>query len=106
MVRRLIWDQVSEGSIPSVSTVTVAQQVERLNVAQVVAGSIPVGHPNFIHAPVAQLAEASDLGSESSRFESVRGYYARLAQRQRHRLQTPIRSRFESGDEYKACREP
>lgn len=77
MVRRLIWDQVSEGSIPSVSTVTVAQQVERLNVAQVVAGSIPVGHPNFIHAPVAQQVDARDLGSRSygsCRFESDRGH--------------------------------
>lgn len=79
---------------------TVAQQVERLNVAQVVAGSIPVGHPNFIHAPVAQLAEASDLGSGSSRFESVRGYYARLAQLAEATASNTEESRFESGGEY------
>ena len=51
--------------------------VERLNVTQVVAGSIPVGHPNFIHAPVAQQVDARDLGSRSfgsCRFESDPGY--------------------------------
>lgn len=56
---------------------TVAQQVERLNVAQVVAGSIPVGHPNFIHASVAQQVDARDLGSRpfgGCRFESDPGY--------------------------------
>lgn len=103
VVRRLIWDQVSEGSIPSVSTVTVAQQVERLNVAQVVAGSIPVGHPNFIHAPVAQQVDARDLGSRSygsCRFESDRGYYARLGQLAESTASNTVKCRFESDDEH------
>lgn len=86
---RAVWDREDSGSIPDNPTVTLAQWLEHPNVARRVAGSNPVRHPNFIHAPVAQLAEASDLGSGSSRFESVRGY-ARLAQWQRQRFQTPL----------------
>lgn len=77
--------------------------VERLNVTQVVAGSIPVGHPNFIHAPVAQQVDARDLGSRSfgsCRFESDPGYAGSSSPTAEAAPSSSVKCRFESGDEY------
>lgn len=77
MGRRVLWEHEMRGFESLTPDCDRSSAVERLNVTQVVAGSIPVGHPNFIHAPVAQQVDARDLGSRSfgsCRFESDPGY--------------------------------
>lgn len=96
----MIWDHEDPGSIPGNPTVTLAQRLEHPNVARRVAGSNPVRHPNFILAPLAQLAEASDLGSEGSEFDSPRGYAGSSSPTAEAPASNPGKSRFESGGEY------
>lgn len=75
-----------------------------LTVTEVVAGSSPVALPNYILAPLAQLAEASDLGSEGSEFDSPRGYASSSSPTAEAAPSSSVKCRFESGDEYKYIR--
>ena len=104
MGRRVLWEHEMRGFESLTPDCDRSSAVERLNVTQVVAGSIPVGHPNFIHAPVAQQVDARDLGSRSfgsCRFESDPGYASSSSPTAEAAVSNAAKSRFESGDEYK-----